>query len=170
MSKIEKRLERQDFKATRTLSPAALERVILRITSYGAQPLTRDGANAFSRTLHRNERKGSCSVLTYKDRAYYLDFNALEGDEAATNLTCAVAATDKALLAAQPFAEISGAWMIAADGPPVGQISPSWEETATDITGSAQELFARQRNERIEAAAKHIMPSLNFDSLLFQSS
>ena len=156
----------KDSGATRTLSPGAL-RVILRLTNLNANPLTSEGMNVFSRTLHGNETKGSASVLAFKENSYYLDFKALDGDEADTNLTRAVEATNKALLEVLPYAEVSGAWTIPTDGPQVWQNTPNWQEVATDITGRAQDVFTLHRSEQIDASAKLIQGSFNFDSLLY---
>ena len=167
MANLEKRLElEQGSSAMRTLSPDAL-RVILRLTSSGKEPLTRERSYQFNRILRGD--KEFDYLLTYKEGAYFLDFNALDGDEADTNLARAVGATDKALLTTQLPAEVSAAWTMPIDGPRVGQVTTDWKESATEVTGSAQEMFANHRIEFIEASAQLIEGTFNYDRLLYQS-
>jgi len=167
MANLEKGLElEQGSGATRTLSPEAL-RVILRLTSSGPEPLTREKSYQFNRIL-RGDKEHDYQ-LTYKEGAYFLDFNALDGDNADTNLARAVEATDKALLTTQLPAEVSAAWTMPIDGPRVGQVTANWEESATEITGSAQEMFELHRSEFIEASAQLLEASFDYDRLLFQA-
>ena len=167
MANLEERLElEQGSGATRTLSHEAL-RVILRLTSSGNEPLTRERSYQFNRILRGD--KEFDYLLTYKEGAYFLDFNAVEGDEANASLVRAVGATDKALLTTQLPAEVSAAWTMPIDGPRVGQVTTDWEKSATEITSSAQEMFADHRTEFIEASAQLIEGTFNYDSLLYQS-
>ncbi len=54
----ETRLPEQKLNDARTLSKVASERVILRLTSFLPDPLTREGADSFNHVL-RGERKGN---------------------------------------------------------------------------------------------------------------
>jgi hypothetical protein len=145
---------------TRTLSPD-VRRVILRLASFGPDPLARAGANAFNHDLRGDKSDKSASldlnyVLTYQANSYYLDFKPSENAQTKPSLLDqAVGRIDTVTTRTMRPIEIIGAWSTPIDGPQVSRSTMDWTETATEVTGKAQEIFAQHHAELIDASYKY---------------
>lgn len=167
MANSEKTLEFDQGGATRTLSPVAQQRVILRLTGSGQEALGRDDSYRFNRVL-KGDKKEADHELIYKQGAYFLDFKPKDDDEGNAGLLRAVGALDEALLTTQLQASLSGAWTMPEGGPRVGQVTTDWKNTATEVTPAAQGLFEQHRVAFIDAAAKLIEQGIDYEYLQFE--
>lgn len=135
----------QDSQTTRSLSPVARQRIILKLVCPAQIPLTLDDANSLSHFLRGSQRGHSENMMTARDESIYLDFQPEKADGEASSLDYVVIKTETALVRSALSAVIESAWVVPADSPTVsGMTAEDWSQ-APEVSLSAQEIAAKHR-------------------------
>ena len=133
------------------------QRIVLKVAAFGPSPLTREGADSFSRLLHGQKKGHAEHVLTYTNGLYYLDFNNMPVMEEDT-LCRAVQETDAALLKKELPAEIVDAWAVPKDSPEVSQLLTAKQFDSLDrVTASALAISDSYRSEYMGNVALELL-------------
>jgi len=135
----------QDGQTTRTLSPVARQRIILKLVCPEQLPLTLDDANSFNHYLRGTQRGHSDNMITARGESIFLDFQPEKADGDATSLDYAVIKTETALVRSALSAVIESAWIVPADSPTVGGMTAEDWAAAPEVSQSAQEIASKHR-------------------------
>ena len=158
MATLEQGLEQQEVLSVRSMKPGATQRVILRLTSYGPDRLSRSDARKFNHTMHNEHGKAGYN-LTYQEGSYYLDFDPATVDEDRSSLRMAIVRTSSAVYDSGLPAAVVQAWLVDADAPQVSELYPDDWKQLEAIGDSATEMFERHQAELFSGV---------FDRMLFE--
>jgi hypothetical protein len=139
----------------RALKPETSRHIILSLVGIGHDFESLDGqkASRLQGILHEHQRRTEDRIF-FTEGELCLDFGDADGDDKAA-LKAIVARTSTALFNSDLFAEVSGAWIVAADSPPFEYLMTEHGQLLTDVTADAQTMFTDHQDKLLADVIDH---------------